>query len=185
MKVLNLNTAAVLTSMLETVIESGTAKRANIGKPAAAKTGTTDDNKDASFYGYTPDVVTGIWVGRDDNTKTGGIYGGTVPAAIWKDTMTVLTEKFGASKFDYPEVQLKRNGNMPAKTETPSESDNDEEAQQEEQSQNPDSGTPETENPQNQAETNPNSFNNTFLNNNAKPPTPPTPPAPPLNPLGR
>ena len=186
MKVLNLNTAAVLTAMLETVIESGTAKRANIGKPAAAKTGTTDDNKDASFYGYTPDVVTGIWVGRDDNTKTGGIYGGTVPAMIWKDTMTVLTEKFGASKFDYPEVQLKRNGNMPAKTETPSEADNDEDMQQQEtqqeSQQTAENLSGESAAP-NQQETNPNSFNNTFLN--TKPPTPPIPPAPPLNPLGR
>ena len=117
-----------------------------------------DDNKDASFYGYTPDVVTGIWVGRDDNKQTGGIYGGTVPALIWKDTMTILTEKFGASQFDYPEVQLKQNRNMPAKTENPSESDNDDDIASETQSseQNSDNQQPaEAQNPQ---QINPNSF---------------------------
>ena len=77
MKVLNLNTAAVVTAMLKTVVENGTGRSANIGKPAAGKTGTTDDSKDASFYGYTPDVVTGVWVGNDDNSQMGSVYGST------------------------------------------------------------------------------------------------------------
>ena len=110
MKVLNLNTAAVVTAMLETVIKNGTARSADIGKQAAAKTGTTDDNKDASFYGYTPDAVMGVWVGNDDNSNMYGVYGGTIPAMIWKDSMKVITEKFGNSKFDYPPIELKRTG---------------------------------------------------------------------------
>lgn len=110
MKVLNLNTASVVTAMLKTVVENGTARSAAIGKPTAAKTGTTDDNKDASFYGYTPDVVTGIWVGNDDNTAMNGVYGGTIPALIWKETMKIATKKFGNSDFDYPKVELKRTG---------------------------------------------------------------------------
>ena len=110
MKVLNLNTAAVVTAMLETVVKNGTARSADIGKPAAAKTGTTDDNKDASFYGYTPDAVMGVWVGNDDNSNMYGVYGGTIPAMIWKDSMKVITEKFGNSKFDYPPIELKRTG---------------------------------------------------------------------------
>ena len=110
MKVLNLNTAAVVTAMLKTVIENGTGRSASIGKPAAGKTGTTDDNKDASFYGYTPDVVTGVWVGNDDNTKMGSVYGSTIPAAIWKATMKAATQKFGNSDFDYPEIVLKKSG---------------------------------------------------------------------------
>lgn len=106
-RVMELNTAATMTAMLKTVIKSGTGVAANIGKPAAGKTGTTNDSKDASFFGYTPDVVTGVWVGNDDNTKNGKITGGTVPALIWREVMTVATEPYGASDFDYPEIELK------------------------------------------------------------------------------
>ena len=71
-KVLNLNTAATMTAIMKTVITNGTGRAANIGKPAAGKTGTTDDSKDAYFIGFTPDVVTGVWVGNDDNSQMGG-----------------------------------------------------------------------------------------------------------------
>lgn len=106
-KVMDINTAATLTAMLKTVIKSGTGVAANIGKPAAGKSGTTDDSKDAWFIGYTPDVVTGVWVGNDDNTKNGNVTGGTVPALIWKDVMLTATTPFGAPDFDYPEIELK------------------------------------------------------------------------------
>ena len=107
MKVLDLNTAAAITAMLETVIKSGTGRAADIGKPAAGKTGTTDDYKDAWFIGYTPDVVTGVWIGCDDNRKSGpGMTGGTAPAKIWKEVMLVATKPFGASTFDYPPVEI-------------------------------------------------------------------------------
>ena len=105
-KVLNINTAATMTAIMKTVITSGTGRAANIGKPAAGKTGTTDDSKDAYFIGFTPDVVTGVWVGNDDNSKMGGITGGTVPALIWKDVMIVATEPYGNADFEYPEVIL-------------------------------------------------------------------------------
>ena len=72
-----------MTAMLKNVIKSGTGAAANIGKPAAGKTGTTDDYKDASFIGYTPNVVTGVWVGNDDNTDNfKSVQGGTVPARM-------------------------------------------------------------------------------------------------------
>ena len=105
-KVLNLNTAATMTAIMKTVITNGTGRAANIGKPAAGKTGTTDDSRDAYFIGFTPDVVTGVWVGNDDNSQMGGITGGTVPALIWKDVMTVATEQYGNADFEYPEVIL-------------------------------------------------------------------------------
>lgn len=105
-KVLNLNTAATMTAIMKTVITNGTGRAANIGKPAAGKTGTTDDSRDAYFIGFTPDVVTGVWVGNDDNSQMGGITGGTVPAIIWKDVMTVATEPYGNVDFEYPEVIL-------------------------------------------------------------------------------
>lgn len=103
---LSLKTAAEMTAMLKTVILSGTGRGANIGKPAAGKTGTTDDYKDAYFVGYTPDIVTGVWVGNDDNKKMGGLTGGTIPARIWKEVMTVATRDLGAPDFDYPAIEL-------------------------------------------------------------------------------
>ncbi len=106
-KVMDINTAATLTAMLKTVIKSGTGVAANISKPAAGKTGTTDDYKDACFIGYTPDIVTGVWVGNDDNSKNNNVTGGTVPAIIWKEVMKVATAPYGASDFDYPEIELK------------------------------------------------------------------------------
>ena len=106
-KVMAMETAAIMTAMLKTVIQSGTGAAANIGKPAAAKTGTTDDSKDATFFGYTPNIVTGVWVGNDDNTKMGNLTGGTVPALIWKDVMRAATEEYGSIDFDYPPVELK------------------------------------------------------------------------------
>ncbi len=104
---LSYNTAAVMTAMLKNVIKGGTGAAANIGKPAAGKTGTTDDYKDASFIGYTPNVVTGVWVGNDDNTDNyKSIQGGTVPALIWRDVMKVATEPYKNAEFDYPQVEL-------------------------------------------------------------------------------
>ncbi len=104
---LNMNTAAEMTAMLKTVISNGTGRAASIGKPAAGKTGTTDDNKDAYFMGYTPNIVTGVWVGNDNNVAMNkSIQGGTVPALIWKDVMKVATEPYGNADFNYPEVKL-------------------------------------------------------------------------------
>lgn len=104
---LSMNTAAEMTAMMRKVVESGTGAAANIGRPAAGKTGTTDDNKDAYFMGYTPHIVTGVWVGNDDNTVMNkSIQGGTVPALIWKDVMRVATEPYGNADFNYPAVKL-------------------------------------------------------------------------------
>ena len=104
---LSMNTAAEMTAMMKMVISSGTGRAANIGRPAAGKTGTTDDNKDAYFMGYTPNIVTGVWVGNDDNSVMNkSIQGGSVPALIWKDIMKVATEPYGKAEFNYPQVEL-------------------------------------------------------------------------------
>ena len=189
MKVLNLNTAAVVTAMLKTVVANGTGRAANIGVPAAGKTGTTDDSKDASFYGYTPDAVTGVWVGNDDNTKMGGVYGSTIPASIWKSTMKVITEKFGKSDFDYPEVDLKRHGNVDVKTISEEEAIEAEKQKTEQNVPNIVGDVLDKEQQNNSQTANPVSFNNTFLEPTAKPqpqkpvlkPVEPlSPPVPPL-----
>ena len=105
-KVLNINTAATMTAIMKTVITNGTGRAAAIGKPAAGKTGTTDDSRDAWFIGFTPDVVTGVWVGNDDNSQMGAVTGGTIPAKIWRDVMIVTTAPYGNADFEYPEIIL-------------------------------------------------------------------------------
>lgn len=81
--------AYVITNMLESVMSGGTGGGASIGRPAAGKTGTTDESKDAWFVGYTPDLVAAVWMGDDYGIETlDDITGGTVPAVIWRDFMS-------------------------------------------------------------------------------------------------
>ncbi|MCA9576812.1 MAG: PBP1A family penicillin-binding protein [Sandaracinaceae bacterium] len=81
--------AYVLTSMLTSVVESGTAQRARaLRRPAAGKTGTSNDACDAWFIGYTPSVVTGVWVGFDDRRPIGrNETGGRAALPIWLEIM--------------------------------------------------------------------------------------------------
>ena len=73
--------------MLEDVIALGTGKRANIGRTAAGKTGTSQDYRDAWFIGYSEGLTVGVWVGRDDNRPMRKITGGSIPAKIWAEFM--------------------------------------------------------------------------------------------------
>lgn len=102
-QVMSEKTAYEMTSMLEGVIARGTGTAASIGRPAAGKTGTTDDNHDAWFIGYTPDIVTAVWVGDDTGSQSlGEIYGSTVPAQIWHDYMASAVSGTSADDFDVP-----------------------------------------------------------------------------------
>lgn len=76
-----------LTAMLQRVVEDGTGTAARIDRPAAGKTGTSQDYRDALFIGFTADLVTGVWVGNDDNRPMTGVTGGTLPAKLWADFM--------------------------------------------------------------------------------------------------
>ena len=83
------DTAYVMTSMLRNVVEHGTGTRAQLDRPAAGKTGTTNDQRDVWFIGYTPQLVTGVWVGYDQEKTLGGKEtGGKAAAPIWHDFMT-------------------------------------------------------------------------------------------------
>jgi len=83
--VISEETAFLMTSMLQDVILHGTGQAANIGKPAAGKTGTTSDWKDAWFAGYTPETVGVVWIGFDQGKTMAQwrITGGSYPARIW------------------------------------------------------------------------------------------------------
>jgi membrane peptidoglycan carboxypeptidase len=79
---------ASLTSVLQGVISSGTAKSAAIGRPAAGKTGTTDSERNVWFVGYVPQLSTAVWIGDDTNRALGkGITGGHYAAPVWRDFM--------------------------------------------------------------------------------------------------
>lgn len=80
------------TMMRETLI-SGTAKKAEIpGWPAAGKTGTSQDYRDAWFIGYTANLVTGVWLGNDDNSPTKKATGGGLPVEVWSRFMKTAHE---------------------------------------------------------------------------------------------
>ncbi|MEO5336231.1 MAG: PBP1A family penicillin-binding protein [Magnetospirillum sp. WYHS-4] len=79
---------AALNELLSGVIAQGTGKRASLGaRPAAGKTGTSSDFRDAWFVGYTADLTAGVWVGNDDGGAMRGVTGGSAPARIWKSFM--------------------------------------------------------------------------------------------------
>jgi penicillin-binding protein 1A len=92
--------ASRMVRMLEGVIVSGTGVAANIGRPAAGKTGTSQRWRDAWFVGFTPDLLSGVWVGNDDDRPMAGVTGGEIPAHIWKSFMT-FAEK-GVAPTDFP-----------------------------------------------------------------------------------
>lgn len=84
--------AANMTRLLQAAVQTGTARRADIGRPAAGKTGTTQSNRDGWFLGFTADLTAGVWLGRDDNKAVRGMAGGAAPAKVWAAFMREATE---------------------------------------------------------------------------------------------
>ena len=79
---------AMMNTMMRETLVSGTARSANLpGWQAAGKTGTSQDFRDAWFIGYTPHLVTGVWLGNDDNSPTKKAVGGGLPVEIWSRFM--------------------------------------------------------------------------------------------------
>ncbi len=78
---------SMMNAMLSQTIETGTATKARFGWPAAGKTGTSQNFRDAWFIGYTSNLTTGVWFGNDDGKPTKKITGGSLPAIAWKDFM--------------------------------------------------------------------------------------------------
>jgi penicillin-binding protein 1A len=102
--VMNPSTAFVLTQMMGNVVETGTAKEAlRLGRPAAGKTGTTNDSKDAWFLGFTPELLTGVWVGFDADRSLGSLTGGRAAVPIWTTFMMQALEGRPVTEFRVPE----------------------------------------------------------------------------------
>lgn len=77
-----------MNAMMRQVILTGTGTKARFdGQDMGGKTGTSQDYRDAWFVGYTPYLVTGVWMGNDDNTPTKKVTGGSLPALVWRDIM--------------------------------------------------------------------------------------------------
>jgi penicillin-binding protein 1A len=83
--------AAEMTELLVGVVDRGTGRGAQIGRPVAGKTGTTQEYRDAWFEGFTADLVTGVWLGNDDNSPMKSVTGGTLPARTWHAFMVEAT----------------------------------------------------------------------------------------------
>jgi penicillin-binding protein 1A len=106
--------ADLVTWCLKGVVQGGTGTGADFGKPVAGKTGTTEDNKDAWFVGYTPNgYSTAVWMGYRNAPEDGPtrymtsvhgrvVFGGTFPAAIWRKYMQSITSGMDVGRFADP-----------------------------------------------------------------------------------
>lgn len=100
--VLNPEVAYVMVDLLKGVVKRGTGTAANIGIPQAGKTGTADDYRNAWFIGFTPALVTGVWVGNDDDSPMNRVVGGGLPAKIWASFMKQVTAQMERKDWQRP-----------------------------------------------------------------------------------
>ncbi|WP_404710749.1 PBP1A family penicillin-binding protein [Sphingomonas sp. MMS24-J13] len=102
--------AAEMTDMLQTAVNTGTARAAQIGRPVAGKTGTTSSNKDGWFLGFSSGLTTGVWMGRDDAKPIPGLQGGRNPAQAFSAYMQAALRTRPVQNFDtqvtLPEWQI-------------------------------------------------------------------------------
>lgn len=101
---LNEESASITTWMLQKVVLSGTGIPAQIGRPVAGKTGTSDDSRDLWFIGYIPQLVTGIWLGNDDNQETQS--SSSITAQMWRTFMLKATKDLPIENFPQPPSKL-------------------------------------------------------------------------------
>ena len=87
-RIIDARYVSMMNAMMAETLTIGTAQRASLpGWPAAGKTGTSQDFRDAWFIGYTAHLVTGVWLGNDDGTPTKHVTGGSLPVEIWSRVM--------------------------------------------------------------------------------------------------
>ncbi len=103
-RIMNAVTAYQLTSMMEGVVERGTAANAiDLPVPIAGKTGTTNEAKDVWFVGYSSNIVAGCYIGYDTPRPMGGASGGGLCAPVFQEFMEPVVERFGGGPFEVPE----------------------------------------------------------------------------------
>ncbi|MFA5114092.1 MAG: penicillin-binding protein 1A [Candidatus Margulisiibacteriota bacterium] len=102
-RVLDENVAAIMVDMMKGVLTRGTGVRGRIERPAAAKTGTSQDFKDAWFEGFVPQLVTGVWVGNDNNTPMKGIAEVAICPRIWQAYNRIVLA--GQPVLDFPQPE--------------------------------------------------------------------------------
>ncbi len=102
--------AQQISSMMETVINEGTGRRARLPFPASGKTGTSQNSRDAWFVGYNDKMVSIVWLGNDDNSPMENVTGGNLPAQIWREVM--LFGNAQQSDFTFPKPHSQNNSGI-------------------------------------------------------------------------
>lgn len=111
---------AAMNEMLSYAIEVGTGKRAKLpGWQVAGKTGTTQNNRDALFVGYSARMVTGVWIGNDDGSPMKGVGGGSYPAELWSSFMQRAHQ--GLTPVNLPSAYLGPTGPDASSTSPPTD----------------------------------------------------------------
>jgi penicillin-binding protein 1A len=101
---LDSSTANIMNWMLQQVVDSGTGTPAQLNRPVAGKTGTSEQARDLWFVGYVPQLVTGVWLGNDDNYPTGG--SSSTAAFVWREFMKQAVEDIPVQKFpELPQLE--------------------------------------------------------------------------------
>jgi penicillin-binding protein 1A len=113
--------AWTVTDVLKGVITNGTGRRAAIGRPAAGKTGTTNNSADAWFAGYARQLTAVVWMGNRDSNEAiaGEATGGGIPAQTWAEFMQTALHSVPAEDFPRPDGSLRVENPLPTETPTP------------------------------------------------------------------
>ncbi|MBW4632839.1 MAG: penicillin-binding protein 1A [Iphinoe sp. HA4291-MV1] len=112
-RAIDAESAAIMTWMLRNVVQNGTGRAAQLSRPVAGKTGTTDDARDLWFIGYIPQMVAGVWLGNDDNKPTWGSSGSA--AYTWHEFMEKVVKEIPVEKFPEKPKLEGRKGTIKAK----------------------------------------------------------------------
>ncbi len=111
-RVVDQNSAAIATWMLQNVVQAGTGRPAQLNRPVAGKTGTSDESRDLWFIGYIPQLVTGVWLGNDNNKPTFG--SSSTAAAAWQQFMLPAVAKMPVENFPEKPKLVGRKGSIKA-----------------------------------------------------------------------